>query len=130
MAFGAMGSFRPTVINGGRVAPPVTDLVIDLTAVETPIPPRPSVPKPVPLPAAVASFVTELQEWAAGNEFRLQHLVEGYEELRASRGWPVVSTKKLSQQLVHLGCKRTKLDLRASGKGRLVAMRLPAKRAA
>lgn len=125
-AIGAMGAFRPTVIEGGLSRADATDVVIDLT----PMASSPPVPKSVPLPAAMRAFLAEVQEWGEGNEFRLQHIAGWYEQLRHAHGWPEVSSKKLSQQLVALGCKRAQLDLRASGKGRLTALRLPLRRVA
>ncbi|MBK8211861.1 MAG: hypothetical protein IPK78_19885 [Rhodospirillales bacterium] len=125
--------WQPRVIDGGI-----------LTAMPGHEPP--ALPPPAPLPAAVpqaspesvdpigkgaavAAFAYSIHEWIEGNEIHLRHLMRNYHQMRASAHpeWPELSSKKLSQELVKLGCKRSQDDRRKAGGGRLTTMTFPAR---
>ena len=129
--------WQPQVIDGGVLTampghePPALPPPAPVSA---PLPatvpqPFPASVDPIGKGAAVAAFAHAIHEWTEGNEIHLRHLMRNYHQMRADTHpeWPELSPKKLSQELVKLGCKRSQDDRRKAGGGRLTTMTFPSR---
>lgn len=77
---------------------------------------------------AVALLLDEyFQFYTRGDIIWFHHIARDYDHFVRAKGWPAITRQKLGRLLTELGCKRGIDDLRASGRGRLRTIILPAK---
>ncbi len=102
--------------------------VPSIVATDTPLPDdswHRSTPVAVAPFDAAKEFLAEMMEYGAGGTLLWKHISHAYQDLAASKGWPVISDKTLSKMLVKLGCKRGVRDMRKTGKGRMTTLTFP-----
>lgn len=78
-----------------------------------------------PVEVAVAEFLAQMLEYAAGEQMLLRHVCRSYDQLAEGHRWPALSTKALSQALVKHGCRRGQRNTRRTDGKRLTTIQFP-----
>lgn len=82
---------------------------------------RPSIDKSV----AIAEYARQMA-WGWGDvELDIALVHKGYMDMCDANGWPLITLKGMSKELVDLGCVRKQLDLRKTGEGRPTVIVFP-----